>query len=74
MARRSSLTVSNKDLSDMADEMVKTSEKCLQGARDRGTSNVEPLIHRVETAKAIQELVRKHAPGRQKTIFEQAKA
>lgn len=68
--RRSPLTISSRDVTDLADSILAREKRILQEARAKGMRNLDPYVHRVAVAESLRDLVRKNAPGRQKTIFE----
>jgi hypothetical protein len=76
MPRQSSRTVTYPDLLALAEEVLEQREGWLNGARQRGTSNLEPLTHKVEVARMLVKMLRKGLPARQTDfleLFEQVK-
>lgn len=76
MTRQSSRSVTYQDILALAEEVLREREAWYNGARARGTSNLEPLAHKVEVAKTWVRMVRKGLPGRQTNfaeLFEQVK-
>jgi hypothetical protein len=72
--RQSSQTVTYPDILSLVEEVLKEREDRLNGARRRGTSNLEPLTHKVEVAKTLVRMVRKGVKEKQtdfKALFDQ---
>lgn len=70
MPRQSSLTITYGDLLQLAENVLREREGWYNGARARGTSNLEPLAHQVEVARTWVRMIRKGLPGRQTDLLE----
>lgn len=70
MARQSSRTVTYKDILDLAEEVLHEREGWLNGARQRGTSNLESLTHKVETGKILVRMLKKGVKEKQTDMLE----
>lgn len=68
--RQSSHTVTYKDLIALATEMLSDRQGRYAGAKARGTSNLDALVHQVETAKALVRMLKKCEPGRQADFYQ----
>jgi hypothetical protein len=76
MPRQSSRTVTYPDLLALAEEVLEQREGWLNGARQRGISNLEPLTHKVEAARMLVKMLRKGVKEKQTDfyqLFEQVK-
>ena len=68
--RHSAHTVTYRDILALVKEVRAERETWLSGARRNGTSNLDALIHKVETAKTLERMINRHLPGRQTNFFE----
>jgi hypothetical protein len=69
MTRKSALTVSYKDVVNVAARAVSEAQTRYDGAKARGTSNLQPLAHDLEAAKTLHRLIKKWEPGQQTNLF-----
>ena len=69
MRRASSHTTTYKDLVDLSTEVVRERQAWYDGARAKGTSNLDALVKKLETAKALERLLKKGQPEKQTDLF-----
>jgi len=70
MPRQSPHTIRYKDLLDLAEGIKTELETRYAGARARGTTNLDALTHKVETARTLVRMLKRGLPGRQTDMLE----
>lgn len=70
MSRQSSHTIQYKDLLELSEEVLSERERWYAGARARGTTNLDALSKKVQTAKTLVRMLKKGLPGRQSDFLE----
>lgn len=69
MTRHSPHTVQYHDLVVFAAEMMAACQARYDGARARGTSNLNALTHQLEVARTLHRLLKKGEPVKQTDLF-----
>lgn len=70
MRRKSIHTITYKDLIVFMTKQEVFAKARESGARSRGVTNMDPLVHDVECAKKLKEMLEKCEPGKQADLFE----
>lgn len=69
MTRQSPYATTYKDLVDLCTEVVRERQAWYDGARAKGTSNLDALVKKLETAKALERLLKKGLWEKQTDLF-----
>lgn len=68
--RQSAITITYRDLLNLAEEVLKEKQDRYLSAQSRGMTNLEPLTKRHEAAKVLVRMLRKGMPAKQTDFYE----